>query len=191
VKNKLEEIKESENVGEVQEPIRKNKNLAGSDIQNEADAKVSNNEEGSVEEKEQSGEEKEQSEEEAEENIFSDMDMSAEELAILAQVRKEEIENSKNVILDHGPVIVKPDLRKVKWGIERETQGGDIVIKDEYPVIQRHPQLGDMQKVLSLSKRASGKWQDRMAQSQKAWWKVAKKGTGFDTKYRFDPIGAD
>jgi hypothetical protein len=186
VKNKLEHI-ESENVGKVQEPIGKNKNLAASDIKEE-NAKLSNDEGSVEEEKEQSGEEEQSEEEAEEENIFADMDMSAEELAILAQVRKEEIEASKTVLLNHGPVIVKPDLHKTKWGVERDTQRGDIIVQDEYPVIQRHPQLGDMQKILPLSKNASGKWQDRMQQLKKRWWKVSKKGTGFDTKYRFEPL---
>jgi hypothetical protein len=160
---------EFENIGDAQEPIKEKKNLAESDIQEEENEEL----------------------EEEEEDMFTDMDMSAEQLARLAQIKREEIESTKTVIFDDGPVIVKPDIMKMKRGIEREMNDGSIVLQDEYPVIQRHPEVGDIQKILVLSQRNSRKWRKVMERVKKSWYKVSKKGEGFSTKYRFEPYEAE
>jgi hypothetical protein len=172
----MEQI-ESKTIGEQQEPINENKNLVGSDIQKKNSMEVSGNGDGEAAEKE-----------ETMEDILNEAsDMSLEELAELDEIAKSEVQNSKYVIFSYGPVIVSPDIKKLKRDVERVGSDDEIIQQDEYAVIQRHPLLGDIQKILQLSKRNSMRWQNLMKKAHKKWWKVSKKGTGFNTQYKFTP----
>jgi hypothetical protein len=170
-----------EKIGMEQAPIDENQKLAVSDIQKQGDMEVSNEEFD-----EEDAEDEEQ--EESMDDIFKDLDMPTEQLVRLAQLRKEDVENSKEVLLDE-PAIIKPDITKMKT-IQREMDDGRIIDQEQYPVIQKHPEFGDIQKVLTLSKANSRKWRRVMERSRKAWYKVIKKGQGLSTKFRFEPVEA-
>jgi hypothetical protein len=74
--------------------------------------------------------------------------------------------------------------------IQREFDDGRIVEQEQYPVIQKHPEFGDIQKMITLSKTNGRKWRKIMAKTRKSWYKVTKKGQGLTTKFRFEPYEA-
>jgi hypothetical protein len=172
----MEKLENTENIGKEQAPIDENKKLVRSDINMQQNEEFGRDGEGGLEE------------EETMEDILNEAsDMTMEEQAKLAEINKNDIENSKFVLFDYGPVIVKPDIMKMKSDVERDGNDGSIIVQDEYPVIQRHSELGDIQKTLLLSKRNSIRWRNQMKKTPKKWWKVSKKGTGFYIRYRFEP----
>jgi hypothetical protein len=174
VKNKLENPMK-ENIGkDEQAPIDENtKKLAGSAISKEEIAAESK---------------AETAEEESMEDVFGDLDISTEEFLILAQKEKEDVENSKEVLLDE-PAIVKPDIKKIK-PITQEMNDGTIVDLEVFSVVWKHPKFGDIQKTITLSKQNAIKWRKLMMKTHKSTYKVTKKGRGFDTRYRFEPVEA-
>jgi hypothetical protein len=169
----LERI-EIEKIGTEQAPINENKEkLAASDIQNKQNSVLGNRGEG-------------EENKESVDSILGDMDMTTEQLVRLAQVRREEVEKNVNVILDDGPVIVKVDITKMETN-ERELDDGRIIEEDVYPVTQIHPELGPIQKLLRLSKPKSRQWRKVMDRTKKTTYKITKKGTGFNIRYKFEP----
>jgi hypothetical protein len=175
----LESI-ESERIGNEQAPIDENKKLVGSDINTQQNNEFSGNGDGQVEE------------EETMEDILNEAsDMTIEELAELDKIAKNEVEKSKYVLFSYGSVILSPDIKKIKLDVERAGAEDEIITRDEWSVTQRHPQLGDIQKILPLSKPNSMKWQKLIKNAHKRWWKVSKKGSGFNTRYIFAPYEAE
>src|SRR5215216_4550836 len=124
--------------------------------------------------------------EESIDNVFGELDnMTTEELVKLAQLEREDVDNSTEVLLDK-PAIVKPDITKRKV-ISREYSDGSSGEQEQFPVIQRHPKFGELQKTITLSRANGRKWRNLMGSTQKKWYKVSKKGSGLTTKYRFEP----
>jgi hypothetical protein len=175
---------ESEKIGTEQEPINENtKNLVvRSDVNTEQSNQFGGNGDGQAAEEQ----------EETMEDILNEAsDMTIEELAELDKIAKDEVEKSKYVLFDYGAVIVSADTKKIKRNVDVAMRDDEIITRDEWSVIQRHPLLGDIQKIMPLSKPNSMRWQKLIKNTGKRWWKVSKKGTGFNRHYEFKPYEAE
>jgi hypothetical protein len=112
-------------------------------------------------------------------------EMTAAQLARLADLRKKDKENSKFLFIDKNEsVIAKFDPLKMKE-TEREFEGHKTPVI-EYEVIL--PELNNQVKILQLARKWSRSLWKLMEETRKTVYRVKKTGEGFKTKYEFEPI---